>query len=413
MYVAPISNTHLYHKPNTSTIQDREEHTPYRFRIHVTSPSKDSSSAPTTTILDFYPTNPSALLPLLASHGITSPFETTLTLAAEPQSIFRVQAVSRLAHRIPGHGQPILCASFSPSSPARLATGSGDNTARIWDPDTGTPYRTLAGHTGWVLAVAWAPDGSRLATCSMDKTVRVWDPATGKLAAGGEFRGHGKWVLGLAWEPYHLWRDGTPRLASASKDGSVRIWVANTGKTEHVLGGHKGSVSCVKWGAGGDKGAGLIYTASHDKTVKVWDAVKGTLVHTLSAHAHWVNHLALSTDHVLRTGYFEYGKDVPETEEGKRALAKERFEKAARIQGKVVERLASASDDFSMYLWDPLNEGTKPVARMLGHQKQVNHVTFSPDGSLIASASWDNHTKLWNARYVFLWFARLSGLSHC
>jgi ribosome assembly protein 4 len=324
-----------------------------------------------------------------------------------------VQAVSRLAHRIPGHGQPILCASFSPSSPARLATGSGDNTARIWDPDTGTPYRTLAGHTGWVLAVAWAPDGSRLATCSMDKTVRVWDPATGKLAAGGEFRGHGKWVLGLAWEPYHLWRDGTPRLASASKDGSVRIWVANTGKTEHVLGGHKGSVSCVKWGAGGDKGAGLIYTASHDKTVKVWDAVKGTLVHTLSAHAHWVNHLALSTDHVLRTGYFEYGKDVPETEEGKRALAKERFEKAARIQGKVVERLASASDDFSMYLWDPLNEGTKPVARMLGHQKQVNHVTFSPDGSLIASASWDNHTKLWNARYVFLWFARLSGLSHC
>ena len=125
-------------------------------------------------------------------------------------------------------------------------------------------------------------------------------------------------------------------------------------------------------------------------------------MHTLSAHAHWVNHLALSTDHVLRTGYFEYGKEVPESEEGKRALARERFEKAARIQGKVVERLVSASDDFSMYLWDPMNEGAKPVARMLGHQKQVNHVTFSPDGSLIASASWDNHTKLWNARYVLV-----------
>ncbi|KAB5551017.1 WD40-repeat-containing domain protein [Coniochaeta sp. 2T2.1] len=382
---------------NTLLGRDREDHTPYRFRIHVSTPSKDSST-PTTTILDFYPTNPSALLPLLASHGITSPFETTLTLAAEPQSIFRVQAVSRLAHRIPGHGQPILCASFSPNSPSRLATGSGDNSARIWDPDTGTPYRTLAGHTGWVLGVAWAPDGSRLATCSMDKTVRVWDPETGKLIPGGEFKGHNKWVLGLAWEPYHLWREGTPRLASCSKDGSVRIWIVNTGRTEHVLGGHKGSVSCVKWGAGGEKGTGLIYTASHDKTVKVWDAIKGTMVCTLSAHAHWVNHLALSTDHVVRTGYFEYGKEIPDTEEGKRALAKERFEKAARIQGKVVERLASASDDFSMYLWDPMNEGTKPVARMLGHQKQVNHVTFSPDGSLIASASWDNHTKLWNAR---------------
>ena len=35
---------------------------------------------------------------------------------------------------------------------------------------------------------------------------------------------------------------------------------------------------------------------------------------------------------------------------------------------------------------------------MIGHQKQVNHVTFSPDGLLIASAGFDNHTKIWNAR---------------
>lgn len=53
-----------------------------------------------------------------------------------------------------------------------------------------------------------------------------------------------------------------------------------------------------------------------------------------------------------------------------------------------------------MYLWDP-SQGTKPVARLLGHQKAINHVTFSPDGSLIASAGWDNHTKIWSARFVF------------
>jgi WD40 repeat protein len=50
-----------------------------------------------------------------------------------------------------------------------------------------------------------------------------------------------------------------------------------------------------------------------------------------------------------------------------------------------------------MYLWEP-SKGTKPIARMIGHQKQVNHVTFSPDGLLIASAGFDNHTKIWNAR---------------
>lgn len=72
----------------------------------------------------------------------------------------------------------------------------------------------------------------------------------------------------------------------ASKDGSVRMWIVNTGQTEYVFGGHEESVSCVKWGAGSDKGTGPTYTANHDKTVKVWNAVKGMLVQTLSTHAY-------------------------------------------------------------------------------------------------------------------------------
>ncbi|KAK6216296.1 Trehalose-6-P synthase/phosphatase complex subunit [Pestalotiopsis sp. IQ-011] len=366
---------------NTLLGREREDFTPYRFRIHV--PSSD-------IVIDHYPT-PQEFLAVLRSHGIANPFETTLTLSAEPQAVFKVQAVTRMASRIPGHGEAILAAQFSPKNSSRLATGSGDNTARIWDCDTGTPKHTLTGHSGWVLAVSWSPDGSKLATGSMDKTVRIWDPESGK-AVGRPLSGHSKWVTNFAWEPYHQWRDGTPRLASASKDATVRIWIVNTGQTEHVLSGHKSNVSCVRWG-----GKGLIYTSSHDKTVKVWNAVDGTLKHTLSAHAHWVNHLALSTEFVLRTSFYDHVKDVLATDEEKRAKAKARFEKAATKQGKIVERLISASDDFTMFLWDP-EEGTKPVARLHGHQKQVNHVTFSPDGTLVASSSFDNHTKIWSAR---------------
>ena len=225
----------------------------------------------------------------------------------------------------------------------------------------------------------------------MDNTVRLWNPKTGE-SLGAPLKGHTKWITSLAWEPYHLQTPGRPRLASASKDSTVRVWDVVAKRIELVLSGHKGSVSCVRWG-----GTGKIYTCSHDKTVKIWNANAGTLINTLSSHAHWVNHLALSTDFVLRTAYHDHTADIPPTQEGKIAKAKERFEKAATINNEIVERLVTASDDFTMYLWEP-SKTTKPLARLLGHQKQVNHVTFSPDGLLIASSGWDNHVKLWNAR---------------
>ncbi len=206
-------------------------------------------------------------------------------------------------------------------------------------------------------------------------------------------KGHTGFIRSLAWEPYHL-QTGRPRVASSSKDATVRIWDAISKHADIVLSGHKASVSCVKWG-----GTGWIYTSSQDKTIKIWDSAKGVLIQTLQAHAHWVNHLALSTDFVLRTGYFDHTGQVPPTSEEKLAKAKDRFRITATINNKLVERLVSASDDNILYLWDPFGSTTtKPVARMLGHQKQVNHVTFSPDGQYVASSSFDNSVKLWSAR---------------
>ena len=301
-----------------------------------------------------------------------------------------MRAVSRCASSIPGHGQAILATAFSASSSSRLLTGSGDNNARIFDCDTGTPVHTLKGHSSWVLAVSWSPDDEIIATGSMDNTVRLWDPKTGD-ANGAPLKGHTKWITSIAWEPYHLQAVGRPRLASSSKDATIRIWDAVSKRIEHVLSGHKGNVSCVRWG-----GTGKMYTSSHDKTIKIWDPSKGTLIQSLSSHAHWVNHLALSTDFALRTAFYDHTGDVPSTQDGKIAKAKERFRKAATVNGQISERLISASDDFTMYLWEP-STSTKPLARLLGHQKQVNHVTFSPDGHYIASAGWDNHVKLWHA----------------
>ncbi|EAU35338.1 hypothetical protein ATEG_04891 [Aspergillus terreus NIH2624] len=371
-------NLHKYMQELMLLRQEDDERVPYRFTYQ----SDDKDNQTLDILANLYHS--------LLQPGIKTT-EDTIPLYFTPQAVFRVKAVSRCSASIAGHGEAILATSFSPASSSTMVTGSGDSTARVWDCDTGTPLHTLKGHTSWVLAVAYSPNGAIIATGSMDNSVRLWDAKKG-AALGGPLKGHAKWITSLAWEPYHTQQAGRPRLASASKDATVRIWDVVSKRIDTVLTGHKGSVTCVRWG-----GTGKIYTASHDRTIKVWNATNGTLVQTLNAHAHRVNHLALSTDFVLRTGYHDHTGKVPEADADKVAQAKRRFEQAATINNKIVEKLVSASDDFTMYLWEP-ESSNKPVARLLGHQKEVNHVTFSPDMAYIASAGFDNHVKLWNAR---------------
>ncbi|KAJ1913195.1 ribosome assembly [Mycoemilia scoparia] len=309
--------------------------------------------------------------------------EDTIVVVYHPQARFRVRPVSHCSSSMPGHSESILCASFSPDS-SQLASGSGDTTVRIWDLNTETPQFTCKGHTNWVMCVSWSPDGKTLASGGMDGTVRLWNPTNGK-EIGGPLKGHSKYITGISWEPLHLNPDAN-RLVSSSKDGTVRIWDTKLRRTIASIAGHTNAVACIQWG-----GDGKIYTGSRDKTIKIWNT-DGTLWKTLNGHAHWVNSLTLSTDFVLRTGAHDPVKPVPENKKQAQVAALERYEEA--VGGSPV-RLVTGSDDFTMYLWDPV-KSNKPIARLTGHQKLVNHVAFSPDSRFIASGSFDNSVKLWD-----------------
>ncbi|HDN64784.1 MAG TPA: WD40 repeat domain-containing protein, partial [Methanosarcinales archaeon] len=62
-------------------------------------------------------------------------------------------------------------------------SGSSDNTLKVWDIKSGKEMQTLAGHTGWVYAVAVTPDGSYAISGSSDNTLKVWDIESGKILA--------------------------------------------------------------------------------------------------------------------------------------------------------------------------------------------------------------------------------------
>jgi WD40 repeat protein len=268
--------------------------------------------------------------------------------------------------------------AFGPAGKRLFAAGRGPEASVLaWDLDEpSSPPTVLKGHTGNVLCLALAPDGSLLATGGDDRTVRVIDLRAPEKPAV-VLQGHAGPVSALAFRP-----DGGLLATASGADDAIRLWDPATGTLHKLLHGQTNGVQALAFSRDGKflAGAGL------GGTIRVWDLPAGTDAMTFAGHKGWVNALAFSPDgrHLASAG----------NDKTVRVWDLAGPEEAYRLEGAPAavlalawhpggRRLATAGPDKAVRLWDVV---TRQEILVLEEPAPIRGIAFSPDGQSLAAA---------------------------
>ncbi len=255
----------------------------------------------------------------------------------------------------PNNKHLAIVGGYNSNSPGR-----GSKTIQIWDVSQTGDFElrtTLSGHQGWISSVAYCTNGRQLASADRRGVIRLWNASNGRTLRAIE--AHEGEVTCVVFSP------DRSRLVSSGRDRHIKYWDPDSGKLIRTLSGHDGSVNEVAFSPDGR----FLASASADKTVRLWDATTGRALQTLDAHRVAVNGVVF--DH---TG----------------------------------QQLASCDHEGLVKLWDvsttPESSDvsvrspvvTPPRRTLQGHTASVSSVSFSSDGSRLASIGDDEIVKLWD-----------------
>jgi small GTP-binding protein len=242
-----------------------------------------------------------------------------------------------------GHTDRIGRIAWSPDG-RYLASPSWDTSVRIWDAETGACIAVLEGESE-ARTAAWSPDGRALATGYDSGEIRIWDAAEGGLTQ--VLQGPDR-VNPLAWSP------SGDILASGHRDDKIQLWDPWSGKLKRVLDeGHKFAVEALAW----DPGGKILASGNNASHVCLWNPrSRRAALDTLETNASGIYSLAWSPD----------GK-----------------------------KLAFGTFNRKIEVWVPEND--RKIAVIEEHTGFLTSVSFSSDGSLLASKGSDGYVILWRA----------------
>ncbi|MHA2297264.1 MAG: serine hydrolase [Candidatus Hodarchaeales archaeon] len=306
-----------------------------------------------------------------------------------------------------GHARAVDTISFSPDD-SLLASGSWDGTIRLWNVSNGAVTRVLR-HNSNIFSVEFSPDGEILASSgwyelrnpsgSYDRysRIKLWDVASGSLLQ--TLVGENQTFWEISFSP-----DGKTLAVGGLKDeyGFIKFWNVTSGEELNDITGHNEEVYSVDFSPDGT----MISSGSGDSTTKLWDVNSGSLLHTFNQDDVILS-VAFSPDGTLLASG-GYSTAVQLWDVTSRSLFLDLTGQDYRVWSLTFSpdgsMLASGSGDRYVYprlpmhetsikLWD-LNSGVEEDT-LMGHTNVISSVTFSNDGTRLASASWDWTVKLW------------------
>ncbi len=296
-----------------------------------------------------------------------------------------------------GHASSIWGVEASPDG-KQLVSASYDSTARIWDiTDNGTSeWLTIA--DGACCNAIYSPDGKRLIGASRINTslygtnrMNVWDATTGQISrtldtgqmCGTDISRDQKRIVAVT--------------CGTVSEHTAQVWDLDTGNL--LFGAHTANIddlTTVGYGAAFHPDGMHIATATGKGNITIWDMNSGKEVMTLSGHTGNVNILAYSPDGTRLVSSAETVK-IWDALSGKewRTLPTGGMGVTFSPDG---TRLATANNDGTATVWNVATG--KELQTLRGHTGRVFSVAFSPDGNRLVSGGEDTTVKIWNVSHV-------------